>query len=226
MIQISKPNFSRSVILAALSFAAFLAAAPPARCQIAERDEPKNEFGVWAGYSPGSPHVIGITDDRQLGLLAVRYGRTLWQNHFASFQWTIDVLPMELVLEPKIIGAIFTTPPPRTTYIEGHREYVYGGGINPLGLKMNFFRPHRLQPFVASTAGFVASVDRVPLDFPGGTLFNFTFDFQAGFQRFNSDRTRAWMFGYKLQHISNAYRGRLNPGMDANVIFLGYSFFR
>ena len=34
------------------------------------------------------------------------------------------------------------------------------------------------------------------------------------------------MFGYRFQHISNAYRSSLNPGMDANVIFVGYSFFK
>jgi hypothetical protein len=216
----------RLVVAAALVFAGFLAAAPAARCQIAESYEPKNEFGVWAGYSIDSPHLIGVTSERQLGLLAVHYGRTLWENHSVSLQYTIDILPLELVLQPKITNVIFTTPPPHTTFVEGRREYVYGGGINPLGLKMNFRRSHRLQPFIASTAGFVASVKPVPVDVPGGTQFNFQFDFQAGFQRYNSSRTRAWTLGYKLLHISNSNRADLNPGMDANVIFLGYSFFR
>ena len=226
MIRISKTQFSRIINLAALVFAAFLAAAPAARCQIGESFEPKNEFGVWAGYSPDSPHLIGTTSERQLGLLAVRYARALWENHSAAIQYTLDVLPLELVLQPKITKVIFTTPPPHTTFVEGHREYVYGGGINPIGLKMNFLRQHRLQPFVASSAGFIASVHRVPIDVPGGTLFNFQFDFQAGFQRYNLSRTRAWMLGYKLIHISNASRATLNPGMDGHVIFLGYSFIR
>jgi hypothetical protein len=226
VIQISEAQLSRIIISIALLFAGFLAAAPAARCQIAESYEPKNEFGVWVGYSSDSPHLIGVTSERQLGLFAVRYTRTLWGNHLVSLQYTLDVLPLELVLQPKITKVIFTTPPPDTTFVEGHREYVYGGGINPLGLKMNFRRSHRLQPFVASSAGFIASVHRVPIDVPGGTLFNFQFDFQAGFQRYNFSRTRAWMLGYKLMHISNASRATLNPGMDGHVIFLGYSFFR
>ncbi|HYL68299.1 MAG TPA: acyloxyacyl hydrolase [Candidatus Limnocylindria bacterium] len=221
MIQISK-----IIISLLLAFAGFLAAAPAARCQIGESFEPKNEFGVWAGYSPDSPHVIGTTAERQLGLLAVRYGRTLWENHSVSLQYTVDILPLELVLQPKITSVIFTTPPPHNTFVQGHREYVYGGGINPIGLKMNFRRSNRLQPFVASTAGFIASVHRVPIDVPGGTLFNFQFDFQAGVQRYNSSHTGAWMLGYKLIHISNANRATLNPGMDGHVIFLGYSIFR
>jgi hypothetical protein len=213
-------------IRAVLILIGFLAAAPAASCQIAESYEPKNEFGVWAGYSFDSPHLIGVTSERQLGLLAVHYGRTLWENHSVSLQYTIDILPLELVLQPKITQVIFSTPPPHTTFVEGHREYVYSGGINPIGLKMNFLRRHRFQPFVASTAGFIASMKRVPIDVPGGTQFNFQFDFQAGFQRYNSSRTRAWTLGYKLLHISNANRASLNPGMDGNVFFLGYSFFR
>jgi hypothetical protein len=226
VIQISRVQLSRIVISAALVFAGFLAAAPAARCQIAESYEPKNEFGVWAGYSFDSPHLIGVTSERQLGLLAVHYARTLWENHSVSLQYTIDILPLELVLQPKITNVIFTTPPPHNTFVPGPREFVYSGGISPIGLKMNFLRRHRLQPFVASTAGFIASVKPVPIDVPGGTQFNFQFDFQAGFQRYNSSRTRAWTLGYKLLHISNANRADLNPGMDANVIFLGYSFFR
>lgn len=216
----------RASTFAVIVLLTFLAAAPAAHCQIAENYQPKNEFGVWAGYSPDSPHVIGTTSHRQLGLLAIHYGRTLWENHFASFQYTIDVLPVELILQPKITSAIFTTPPPRTTFVEGPREYVYAGGINPLGLKLNILRPRRLQPFIASTAGFVASETRVPIDAPGGTLFNFAFDFQGGFQYYNPSRTHAWMLGYKLHHISNAGRTNLNPGMDSNVIFVGYSFYR
>ena len=121
---------------------------------------------------------------------------------------------------------IFTTPPPITTFVEGRREYVYGGGLNPLGLKMNFMRQDRLQPFIASTAGFIASVKPVPIDVQGGTVFNFDFDFQGGVQYFNAAHDRAWMLGYKLAHISNANRHTLNPGMDANVFFIGYSIVR
>jgi hypothetical protein len=226
VIQISKARLTRIGFFVALLFAGLLAAAPASRCQIGESYEPKNEFGVWAGYSFDSPHVIGTTSERQVGLLAVHYARTLWKNPSASLQYTIDVLPLELVLEPKIKNVIFTTPPPHNTFIPGARDYVYGGGVNPIGFKVNFLRRRRFQPFLASTAGFIASVKRVPIDVPGGTQFNFAFDFQAGFQRYNSSRTRAWTLGYKLLHISNANRADLNPGMDGNVIFLGYSFFR
>lgn len=226
MIRNQTGRILRAFFLPAMILVAVLASSPAAQAQIGDSYKLKNEFGAFAGYSWDSPHVIGTTSHRQLILLAGHYGRTLIETDSISFQYTIDVVPLALVLQPKIVNKIFTTPPPHTTFVEGHREAVYGGGINPIGLKLNFFRQHRLQPLIASTAGFIASVRPVPIDVPGGTQFNFTFDFQGGFQYYNSSRTRAWMLGYKLQHISNANRATLNPGMDANVIFLGYSFFR
>lgn len=218
--------FSRNMLFAVLVFLGLLVVAPAARCQIGEDQRPKNEFGLWLGYSFDSPHVIGTTSERQLGLLAFHFGRTLFDKGSISLQYTLDVMPLALVGQPKITKIIFTTPPPVTTFVPGSREYVYGGGINPIGLKMNFLRQRRLQPFLASTAGFIASVKPVPIDVPGGTQFNFDFDFQGGVQYFNHSHDRAWMLGYKLHHISNANRQDLNPGMDSNVFFIGYSLIK
>ena len=115
-------------------------------------------------------------------------------------------------------------PPPETIYVDSGREAVYGGGVNPIGLKLNFLHQRRFEPFLGSSIGFVISTRPVPLDVPGEDQFNFTFDFQAGFERYNPARSRAWFFGYRYQHISNAYRSSINPGMDGNVFFVGYSF--
>ena len=215
--------FSPFFVLAAL-----LAASPAARCQTPPSQQEsfqggKNEFGVWASYAPGSPHVIGLTSPRQFATLGFRYGRMLLDHPRWSLEYTFDVDPVEIMLQPKILGSMST--PGGRVYITGSREVVYGGGVNPLGFKINLFR-RSFQPFVASTAGFVASLRPIPVDIHGEEQFNFTFDFQAGFQLYNSSRKRAWMFGYKYQHISNADRGEINPGVDLNTVFLGYSFFK
>jgi hypothetical protein len=216
--------FSPFFVLAAL-----LAASPAARCQTPPSQQEsfqggKNEFGVWASYAPGSPHVIGLTSPRQFATLGFRYGRMLLDHPRWSLEYTFDVDPVEIMLQPKILGSMST--PGGRIYITGSREVVYGGGVNPLGFKINLFRRRSFQPFVASTAGFVASLRPIPVDIHGEEQFNFTFDFQAGFQLYNSSRKRAWMFGYKYQHISNADRGEINPGVDLNTVFLGYSFFK
>jgi Lipid A 3-O-deacylase (PagL) len=185
---------------------------------------PNNEFGVWGGYSVGNSHVFGTTSDRQLGALGFRYGRTIYDSPATSLQYTLDVVPVETLRQPQ-----YQVCPPSTGlngYCTNGRETVYGGGISPLGLKLNFRREHSFQPFIASTAGFVASVRPVPVDIPGGTQFNFTFDFQAGMDFYNSSRTHVWRLGYKYQHISNAYRHNFNPGVDVHVIWVGYSFLK
>jgi hypothetical protein len=185
---------------------------------------PGNEFAVWGGYSVGNSQVFGIETNRQLGVLALRYARTLYDKPSTSLQYTLDVIPVETVRQ--YTYQVCTPSPGQTTYCTNGRETVYGGGVSPVGLKLNFRRAQLLQPFIASTAGFVASVRPVPVDVPGGTQFNFTFDFQTGVDWFNSSRNRAWRFGYKYQHISNAYRHTFNPGVDFHFLFVSYSFFK
>jgi len=140
--------------------------------------------------------------------------------------YTLDIIPIEFINQPKYVSCNTNPNNFPTGFCEVIREHVYGGGINPLGLKLNFRRKRRLQIIGASTAGFIASQRPVPVDIPGGTQFNFTFDFQAGFQFYNSSRSRAWILGYRYQHVSNGYRRSFNPGLDVNMIFLGYSFFK
>jgi hypothetical protein len=226
LIQNPKSRLFQLCFVSSLFFLAIHGISPPAYCQTPSSAQPLNEFGLWAGYAPDSARVIAVTSHRQLAVLGFRYGRTLLDRRLFSIEYTFDVLPVEIVLQPKVLGKIVTTNPPHTTYVLGPAEAVYAGGVNPFGLKFSLLRHKRFQPFVASTAGFVAAVRPIPLDVAKETRFNFTFDFQLGFQRFNASRTRAWMFGYKLQHISNANRGDINPGVDLNVFFVGYSFFK
>jgi hypothetical protein len=215
-----------------LAILAVLSCSIAARSQSAPQPAPQpqpqypsgNEFAVWGGYSVGNAEMIGIETNRQLGELALRYGRTLFDKPHLSLQYTLDVIPVETVRQ--YTYDVCTPVPNVTAYCPNGRETVYGGGVNPLGLKLNFRREHRLQPFIASTAGFVASLRPVPVDIPRGTQFNFTFDFQAGVDLFNSSRNRAWRFGYKYQHISNAHRHDYDPGVDFQVLFISYSFFK
>jgi hypothetical protein len=171
------------------------------------------EERVWilGGCAPFSSQLLGTTSDRQLVDIGLRYGRVLKTDGNVQIDYTLHILPLTTVRQPTFAG----------------HEVVYGGGVSPVGFRFDFVPRSRSQVFVAWTAGFVASVRPIPIDIPGGTQFNFTFDFvQVGFRRFNENRTRAWMIGYKLQHISIAFRTNVNPGVDENVFFAGYSFYR
>lgn len=102
-------------------------------------------------------------------------------------------------------------------------EWTYGFGIDPIGLKLNFRSRKRLQPFVDTTGGFIVTMRDIPVD--KASNFNYEFGFGSGFDYFLSAR-RSLRFGYAFRHISNNGLGFRNPGIDAGIIEIGYSFGR
>jgi hypothetical protein len=217
----SLPAFCTAIFLA-LTFPALAAAQAPNEPQpptdgIQKRD---NEWGIWGGLSVDSPTLIGKTPDAHFGKLGLRYGRVLAASKSVAFEWTIDAIPVSIIsnsrLVPVFSGNGFTVYGPR-------RKAVYGFGAAPIGLKFNFRRDRRLQPFGQATGGFLYFSEQVP-DL-NTSQFNFTFDFSGGVQIVNSNR-RSFTVGYKYQHISNGYTGIYNPGVDVQMIFAGFSVFR
>jgi Lipid A 3-O-deacylase (PagL) len=179
-----------------------------------------NEFGVWGGISFHAPTLIGKTPDARFGNIGLRYGRVLAASKNVAFEYTIDVVPVA-VLSLKRFTFVQTSP--GVFIVEESRESVYGAGASPIGLKFNFRRQKRVQPFAAATGGFLYFREEVPVS--GAAQFNFTYDFSGGVQIVNSNR-RSFTIGYKYQHISNGYRATFNPGVDVQMIYAGFSVFR
>jgi len=167
-----------------------------------------NEFGLWAGGSPDSSRIIGNTEDRKLFLFALRYGRILGAWESLSIEYTLDIVPAAVVFEPD--------------RVRRGRSAIYGAGVSPLGLKINFAQDSWIKPFVAASVGFLYFEDDVPV--PRSSRFNFTPEIGLGVQFFLTPKS-AVTLGYKLHHMSNANTGRSNPGMDSHVIYAGFSFF-
>jgi Lipid A 3-O-deacylase (PagL) len=166
-----------------------------------------NEFGVWGGVSFHASTLIGGTPDARFADIAFRYGRVLATNSKVAFEWTIDFEPLAALSLKRV-----------TT-----RERVYAIGASPIGLKFNMRPRRRIQPFANATGGFLYFRRDVPV--PGAARFNFTFDFGGGIQVINNSR-RAFMVGYKFQHISNGGASQINTGIDVHVIYAGFSIFR
>jgi hypothetical protein len=179
-----------------------------------------NEFGVWGGISFDATTLIGKTPDARFGNIGLRYGRVLAASKTVAFEWTIDAIPLSILSNKR-----FTAVPNGTGgfTVTQTRKSVYGWGAAPIGLKFNFRRNRRVQPFGQATGGFLYFNEQVPVD--GAARFNFTFDFSGGVQIVNSNR-RAFTIGYKYQHISNGYRAMFNPGVDVQMIFAGFSIFK
>ena len=71
--------------------------------------------------------------------------------------------------------------------------------------------------------GFIVTMRDIPVD--KASNFNYEFGFGSGFDYFLSAR-RSLRFGYAFRHISNNGLGFRNPGIDAGIIEIGYSFGR
>ena len=180
----------------------------------------RNEFGIWGGISFDAPTWIGKTPDARFGNIGLRYGRVLAANDSLAFSWTIDVVPVAVLS----VNRFTIVPTGSGSFtVQRRREHTYGAGLSPIGLKLNFRRTKMLQPFASGTAGFLYFSKDVPV--PGAKRFNFTFDFGGGVQIVRNSG-RAITIGYKYQHISNGDRSPINPGVDVQMFYGGFSIFK
>jgi hypothetical protein len=101
------------------------------------------------------------------------------------------------------------------------RRWTYTPALTPVGFSVHLLPAHRLQPFLASTAGFIVSIRDVP-EFKTAA-FNFTFSFGGGVEWFR-DHRRSWTVEYRVQHMSNKEIGYNNPGVDSQFLRVGYRF--
>jgi len=142
--------------------------------------------------------------DHQLAMASFVIGRVMAGSRGkGSLELLVDVTPFFQVRQP---------------------DLVRGWSAAPLFIRWNF-------PALGNGAA------RVFGEVSGSVLFTtapvpvrtttFNFMDQAGFGlRFEESRGRAWLVGYRFQHISNAGRVKPNPGANFNFLYLGLSFLR
>lgn len=155
--------------------------------------------------------------------MAIQYGRTIASNDRVTLEYTIDFFPTAVVTKnPKIenIGRRFGD---RGASVLVKEESVYGLGMSPVGLKFYFLQDRYSRFFFSASAGFLTFKETVPL--PDARKFNFTFDFGGGIQIMAGSHWGLTL-GYRLHHLSNANTANANPGLDANIFYLGISSFR
>lgn len=113
------------------------------------------------------------------------------------------------VLETSPTEWIVWNPPPAAT--------TFGGGIRAAGMRAWLGGARfRLQ---ADLAGGVLYFGR-PLLAANATRFNFTGSGSLGL-RIAAGEGGHLVLGYRVQHVSNAGMGEVNPGLDAHQIYLG-----
>jgi hypothetical protein len=156
----------------------------------------------FGGYSPQSTTVFGTARDRRFVLAGFAYSYRCREWGGTSLNYTGALMPAAVVIQP-----------------DGHG--VYGFAAAPLGATLEFARTRRIHPFAETLLGIIASAEPVPVRAANATGLNFMFDIGGGIRM-----GRAVTVGYKFLHVSNASTTSFNPGLDNNVIYVGYSFIR
>jgi len=183
--------------------------------------EPRHEFELFGGYSPGSSTLIGTESNRRFIAAGFSYEYRCWIWNSISLGYTATALPAAILLQPSEV--LYNFVPPSQHPSPAHA--VYGFGIAPLGFTLDLYRTRRFHPFAETMEGLIASTEPIPENQPNASGLNFLFDLGGGV-RWNVGSRQAVILGYRFLHISNAGTTSFNPGVDNNIFYVGYSFLR
>jgi hypothetical protein len=167
--------------------------------------DPRHDFQFFAGYSPVSSTLIGTTTDRRLFIAGFGYSYRCWVWPGVSISYSGELMPAAVLFEPG--------------------QSVSGFAITPLGFTADFGRRHRVYPFLQTNEGIIASSEPIPINVIGATGLNFLIDVGGGV-RFKMGSRHAISLGYKFLHISNGFTSAVNPGVDNNVFYAGFSILK
>ncbi len=185
------------------------------------------ELNIEIGYSPFQPTFLsGVkeydTTGRKFALLELRWGRVVGTAKRTTFEYQAGITPIALAFKNEVRNPAFQSATATPNIAPTVRETTYGFAFSPIGFRFIFLPNRRLKPFAATHAGFIFFKKPVPV--PGSTSYDFTGDFGGGVM-YQIKENKAINFGYKYYHISNMNIGEVNPGYNANVFYVGYSFF-
>ena len=142
--------------------------------------------------------------DHNLTLASFQAGRIMGGGADGNnFQLLVDVTPLILIRQP---------------------GQVRGWSVSPLFMRWNFPAAGQRGPriFAEASGGLLFTTAPVP-----ARTTSFNFIDQAGFGvRIEESSVRAWVVGYRFQHISNGGRVKPNPGKNFNFVYVGVSFIR
>jgi len=185
-----------------------------------------NEIGFYGGVSTFHKDLRGPSAGGNLGVLAFRFSHRMIDGKSIKLRYVADFIPVAIMNYPRDREFQTSTG---TTEIIHDRKTVYGFGIAPGGLQLNFRNRKKYQPFIAGNVGIMYLTEIVP-DFrtplhprATGAKINYTAEFGAGLE-IGLKENRNFFVGYKYHHLSNLYTGNINIGYNSNMIYAGMMF--
>jgi hypothetical protein len=184
------------------------------------------EMSMEFGFAPTQPtflsgHKEYNTDGRKFAIGSIRFGRVIGTVKGITYEYLFEVMPVSIAVNNEVRDPN-ETEDPADDAVHTVRENTYGIGIHPAGFRFVFMPKRRLKPYLQASAGFLFT--RKPMPVPQSPSYNFSGDFGGGLM-YSVNRRQTVNFGYRYFHISNMNIGEINPGYNANIFYVGYSFF-
>ncbi len=150
------------------------------------------------------------------------FGRVIGTVKNVTYEYRFEAIPFMSLLKNEVRNREYGSAQPIQTSPTS-RETTFGAGLIPLSFRLYFLPPHRVKPFFHGGTGMIFTNKPIPV--PDATNYNFVGYFGGGVL-VHLSRTKVVTFSYRFFHISNGSTGKINPGYNANVFAVGYSFFR
>ncbi len=186
------------------------------------------ELQLEYGISPFNPSNFAGPKEfdvygRHLHLFTVRFARVIGTKKNVSYQYMFGATPLAIFTKNEVVNTDYVSPIATPNIAPTKRETTYGTGFQPVNFKFIFLAKNRLKPYAQTGSGIMVTNKAVPVQ--RSTLFQLTGDFGGGVMYMLSAK-RAVNVGYKYFHISNGnINGKINnPGFNANVFYVNYSF--
>ena len=187
------------------------------------------EYNFEIGYSPFEPTNFNgkkefNTAGRKLGSINVKLGRVIGTKKSVTYTYLFGFTPLVVLLKNEVRNNAYLSPQATPGIARTKHETSYGAGFTPANFRFAFFPHGRIKPYLQAGAGFL--ILNKPIPIPESKRLQFTGDMGGGLM-IHRTPDRAWFLGYKYYHISNGNRTKkiYNPGFNANVFYVGYSFF-
>jgi hypothetical protein len=213
-----------------------------------------NSFGVFAGYSNDSTHILaGSASERKLLVLGASYSRRLILARWLNWQYDAEILPLALDSDPVAITTVtetFANPPQTltnasrspteyachpTSVTETYPDETYSAVVTCSrrwvmggGISPVGFRWNFLPRHAVQpfVVGHGGFIESVnAIPIPDAGNFNFTYDGGAGFEWYRA-RMRSVRVEARFHHISNKETAPRNPGIDCILFQASYVFGR
>jgi len=185
------------------------------------------EFGFETGFAPTQPIFFSgrkeyDTNGRKFLTLSFRIGRVVGTKKGVTYEYFVEAIPVAVAFKNEVKNPAYDSETETPGEPPTVRETTYGVGIKPANFRFIFRAHRRLKPFAQTGAGFIFTKKPIPV--PQSPNYNFIGDFGGGLM-YSLRKKQTVSLGYKYFHISNMNIGEINPGYNANIFYIGYSFF-